>query len=160
LWSRRRRRPPSGPAAGHGRRPVARDRRRGRGRRGQAWKEVGPVNYSRAVDRLGSDLLTCKRVFSSDTLNTLSKTTTGSSVDTQTKKLSRLQKRILKGLSALDDWRHDHPDTPFFGESWKYAIPLTMLRRRGMGRTRANSAAFSRALSRLESRGLLMRTSE
>lgn len=68
--------------------------------------------------------------------------------------LSRLQRELLARLLVYDD--RARAGTPQFGY---WGVPVKWLRREG-DRTRSGSAAFSRALARLEARGLALRSSQ
>jgi hypothetical protein len=72
------------------------------------------------------------------------------------RKLSRLQKQIL--LNMLQLIRQHEKDGGDFAEIVRYRrVPLLCLRGEDAPKPRADSAAFSRAVRRLEARGLVLR---
>jgi hypothetical protein len=71
-------------------------------------------------------------------------------------KLSRLQKQILLDLLQFI-WHHEKQKQDF-PEIVRYRrVPLRMLRTTDEPKSRADSAAYSRAVRRLEARGLVLR---
>ena len=79
-----------------------------------------------------------------------------------TSKLSDLQRSLLANLLAWERWARTLPDGLGRLLALRDGAPVTWLRgrpQRGIHtHSRANSAVFSRALLRLEQRGLLVRT--
>jgi hypothetical protein len=69
-------------------------------------------------------------------------------------KLSALQKDILLCLLPWAEWLRNSPDC--YAACRDHGAPLMRIRPKGV--SRADSAAFSRALRRLEARGLIIRT--
>jgi hypothetical protein len=66
-----------------------------------------------------------------------------------------LQKDILRCLLPYHQWMHSK-DTNYPAAMLHQGVPIARIRRKGV--SRADSAAFSRALRRLETRGLVIRT--
>jgi hypothetical protein len=70
-------------------------------------------------------------------------------------KLSRLQRRILAAMLRYVEWAEQHQGRDIRG---RHPIPVKWPRKDGHYKTRADSAAFSRALRRLETRALALRS--
>jgi hypothetical protein len=71
-------------------------------------------------------------------------------------KLSRLQKQILLNLLQIIR-RHENQSEDFPEIVLRRRVPLAALRTTDQPKSRADSAAYSRALRRLEARGLVLR---
>jgi hypothetical protein len=75
-------------------------------------------------------------------------------VQRETDKLSALQKDILLCLLPWHEWMRENAGR--LGRMALQGVPVAIIRHKGV--SRADSAAFSRALRRLETRGLVIRT--